>query len=291
MAGIDLATAKRSKNKTKEQVEFTGINSPMYLEKQMAKFNTFMVKEIRKRFENKVLKKMNKGTVEKFQDSKENVLVSHMETIVYHDSMDNFNNRIPSHKTRITKTPYAIKDLDTAFIIHHRILDIEFQDAQEGNYAVIYNKLFNEFKKSVDKQFSPARIEKFVKQLFNKADSYNQGRFYSNVNNTMGIDLDAVLKTDGLNSFVNAKTLQSTDQLEKLKSDTLVAYKTNVLRRMSAGDSLTSLYQEVKKQTGLRLKNGDLIARNELKSFNSELSNKRAENNGITKSYLENCKR
>lgn len=223
MAGIDLSTAPRNKNKNKERVEFTSINTPKYLENEMAKFNRFMVKQIRKRFENKVLKQLNKNTINKFQD------------------------------------------------------------AQIGNYATVFNSLFKEVEKSINKQFSNDRLDKFVKQLFSKTDEYNQNRFYSNVDNTMGIDLNEILKTDGLNSFVNAKTLQSTDMLEKLKNETLTAYKTNVLRRMSAGNSLADLYQEVKKQTGMRLSNGDLIARNELKNFNAELANKRAENNGITK--------
>lgn len=230
MAGIDLKEVKRTKNKTKKEVVFTGIDTPKYLENKIAKFNRYMVRTIRERFENKVLKKLNKGTIEKFQD------------------------------------------------------------AQTGNYAVIYTQLFNEFKKSVNKQFNEKKIEKFLKQLFLQADNYNQKRFYQNVNNTIGIDLEQVLKTDGLNSFINAKTLQSTDELEKLKSDTIVAYKTNVLRRMSAGDDLSDLYQEVKKQTGMRLKRSDLIARNELKSFNSELAKKRAQNNGIKKAIWRTAK-
>tara|TARA_R110000764_G_scaffold226390_1_gene316155 strand:- start:50 stop:898 length:849 start_codon:yes stop_codon:yes gene_type:complete len=223
MAGIDLAKIQRTKNKTKNQVEFTSIQTPKYLENEMSKFNSFMVKSMRKRFETKVLKAMSKNTIDKFQD------------------------------------------------------------AQVGNYAVVFNELFKEFTKSIDRQFSGDRIDLFVKKLFNQADSYNQARFYGNVSNTMGVDMEAILKTDGLNSFKNAKSIQSVDMLNKLKADTITAYKTNVLRRMSAGDSLADLYQEVKKQTGMRLNSGDLIARNELKNFNAELANKRAKNNGITK--------
>ena len=223
MAGINLSKTQRTKNKTKNQVEFTSIQTPKYLENEMAKFNSFMVKSMRKRFENKVIKAMNKNTIDKFQD------------------------------------------------------------AQIGNYAVVFNELFKDFTKSIDKQFSQDRIDLFIKKLFNQADAYNQARFYGNVSITMGVDMEAILKTDGLNSFKNAKSIQSVDMINKLKTDTITAYKTNVLRRMSAGDSLADLYQEVKKQTGMRLKSGDLIARNELKNFNAELANKRATNNGITK--------
>ncbi len=78
--------------------------------------------------------------------------------------------------------------------------------------------------------------------------------------------------------------------IEKLKNETIVAYRANVLRRMSAGANLNDLFQQVKKDTGLKLKNGDLIARNELKAFNSELSKKRAENVGIKKAIWRTAK-
>ena len=58
---------------------------------------------------------------------------------------------------------------------------------------------------------------------------------------------------------------------------------------MSAGSNLKDLYNQVKKDTGLKLKNGDLIARNELKAFNSELSKKRAQNVGVKKAIWRNA--
>lgn len=243
MGSLDLKKINRNKNKTKKEVKFTSIKSPLYLERQIAKFNKFMVNEIEKRFKNQVLKKMNKSTISKFHDGK--------------------------------------------FV---NLIFLDKKNSQMGNYAFIYDKFFNKVKTSINKQFNTKRITKFIQNIFGQVDTYNQKRFYQNVNNTMGIDLDKVLQTDGLNSFVNAKSLQSSDMLEKLKDETLVAYKTNILRRMSAGDNLQNLFSEVKKQTSLRLQRGDLIARNELKAFNSELANKRAENNGITKAIWRTSK-
>lgn len=243
MSKIDLKKINRNKNKTKKEVKFTSIKSPLYLERQISKFNKFMVSEIEKRFKNQVLKKMNKSTISKFHDGR----------FVNLEFLDKKNNQI-------------------------------------GNYALIYDKFFNKVRTSINKQFNTKRINKFIQNIFAQANNYNQKRFYQNANNTMGVDLDKVLRTDGLNSFINAKSLQSSDMLEKLKDETLTAYKTNILRRMSAGDNLQNLFDEVKKQTNLRLQRGDLIARNELKSFNSELANKRAENNGITKAIWRTSK-
>ena len=222
---IQLSEVQRKKNKTKDKVELRGVKSPMGLERKMERFNRFMVREIRKRFENQVLNKINKTTQAKFTDAK---------------------------------------------------------NGQIGNYASVYNKLYGKFKKSIDKQFNNKKINKFIKDLYRQAHKNNTTQFTGSVNASMGVNLDDVLKTDGLNSFVNAKTLESTDMLEKLKTETMTTYKANSLRRMSAGASLADLFDQVKKDTGLRLKRGDLIARNELKAFNSELTKKRSENLGIT---------
>lgn len=223
---IQLNEIQRTKNKTKDSVALRGIHSPKGLEDKMRRFNRYMVKEIRKRFENKVLNKLNKTTQSKFTDAK---------------------------------------------------------NEQIGNYAVVYNKLYNEFKRSIDKQFNEKRINEFVKGIYAQTRATNGSQFSGTVNTNLGVNLDDVLKTDGLNSFTNAKSLESTDMLEKLKNETMTTYKANALRRMSAGASLADLLEQVRKDTGMRLKRGDLVARNELKAFNSELTKKRAENLGIKK--------
>lgn len=227
---IQLNEVNRNKNKTKKEVELRGIHSPIGLERKMERFNRYLIKTMRKRFENMVIKKLNKTTQEKFQDAK---------------------------------------------------------NEQIGNYAVVYNKLYKQFEKSINKQFSNERVSQFVKTLYRQTHATNSDQFAGTVSNNLGVNLDDVLKTDGLNSFVNAKSLESTDMIEKLKNETATMYKANALRRMSAGASLKDLFEQVKKDTGMRLKRGDLIARNELKAFNSELTKKRAENLGITKAIWQ----
>ena len=225
---IELNEQTRTKNKTKEEVILRGINPPKTLETEMRKFNRYMINEIRTRFENQVLKKMQVKTLEKFED------------------------------------------------------------AQMGNYAVVFDKLVRDFERKINKQFSKERLNKFVKNLYGQTSEFNKSQFNGTVNTNLGVDLDQVLRTDGLNSFTNAKSLESRGMIEKLKNETIVAYKANVLRRMSAGNSLADLFEQVKKDTGMKLKNGDLIARNELKAFNSELSKKRAQNVGIKKAIWRN---
>lgn len=229
---IDIKEIERTKSKTKDKVELNPVKPPKYLENEMERFNKYMIKQIKQRFENQVLAKMNQTTVQKFKD--------------------------------------AEIDVDT------------FYDAQVGNYAVVFQKLVNDFVKKIKKQFSQKRINKLTKKLYQNASDYNKTRFVNTVDNKIGIDLEQVFAT-GLNTFVNAKTIQSTDMIEKLRDETIAAYKTNTLRRMSAGSSLEDLYKQVREQTKVQTKKADLIARNELKMFNAELSKKRSQNVGIKK--------
>lgn len=159
----------------------------------------------------------------------------------------------------------------------------KFTDAQIGNYAAIFNKLNNVFKKSINKQFSEKRINNYIKALYKRVDKANSNTFYKNAENGLGVDVKSIIKTDGLNTFVNAKTLETKNQIMKMLGEQTDNMSVNTLRLMSAGKSLDTLYDEVK-NTSIKNKNkSELVARNELKTFNTLLSDKRASNLGITK--------
>ena len=117
----------------------------------------------------------------------------------------------------------------------------KFSDAQSGNYARVYQSLVNEFEKSINKQFSDKRIKEYIAKLYARANKMNDKAFYRSVNNQIGIDVKSIIKTDGLNTFVNAKTLETTSQLIKFKNESIFNYTQNVVRLMSAGKSLTTL--------------------------------------------------
>ena len=166
----------------------------------------------------------------------------------------------------------------------------KFQDAQRGNFGVIYNELASKFEKSIDKQFNNKRIDKFVKKLYKNTGKMNKKVFDQSVNNTLGIDLENILKTDGLGEFTNASSLQTASQLQNVRDDVVKTMKQNVFRMMNEGASLNELFEQVKDITGKALKRGDLNARNELKNFNSLLSRKRAESVGITEGIWQTAK-
>lgn len=154
----------------------------------------------------------------------------------------------------------------------------KFMDAQIGNYAVVYNKLNKKFEASIKNQFSKSRIKKYINSLYNKIDKSNAKSFYGNINKEIGVDIKSIIKTDGLNSFINAKQLETNLQIGKTLGDQMENLTTNMLRLMSAGQNLESLYEEVENITGKNKNKSELVARNELTTFNTQLSKKRAAN-------------
>lgn len=159
----------------------------------------------------------------------------------------------------------------------------KFQDAQTGNYAKIYQQLLRKFKKSINAQFNDKRIKDYITRLYARTNKMNDKTFYKSVESNIGIDAKSIIKTDGLNSFVNAKSLETSGQLVKLKGDMVETISQNTLRLMSAGKSLDTLYEEVTNIKSSNLSKSELVSRNELKAFNSQLNDKRAINLGVTK--------
>lgn len=219
MAEFDLKQIKTKK----KNVRLKPLRTPRALEQELDNFIKYMVKTASKRFETKVLKAMNKTTVDKFQD------------------------------------------------------------AQEGNYARIFEKLVKDFKKSINEQFSESRIKKYIKKLYGKTDKMNDKAFYHAVQSKVGVDVKSIIGTDGLNSFVNAKSLETIGQIVKLKNEMVENLSQNTLRLMSAGKNLETLYEEVTNTKQKNLNKSEIVSRNELKAFNTQLNNKRAENLGVKK--------
>ncbi len=166
----------------------------------------------------------------------------------------------------------------------------KFQDAQKGNFGVIFNELTKKFETSVDKQFSNKRLDTFIKKLYKNTNNMNKKVFDRSVNNTLGIDLEKILKSDGLGDFVAASSLQTSSQLQLVRDETIKSMKQNVFRMMNEGATLNELFAQVKDISGKALKRSDLNARNELKNFNSVLSVKRATNVGITRGIWRTAK-
>lgn len=157
----------------------------------------------------------------------------------------------------------------------------KFTDEQSGNFAKIFAGLSIALKRKLLKQFSNKKIESYIKKLYSKIDGTNQSIFYKNIEKDIGINIKDIIKTDGLNSFVNANSLKTSLVIQDLRDKAIGDLSANALRLMTAGQSLDTLYKEVENITGKNAHKSKLVARQELSVFNAQLNKKRASNLGI----------
>jgi len=219
MAKFDVKAIETKKKKAIVKPQKT----PRQIEKDIELFLSFMERNIKDRFINQTLKKLNKSTIDKFTDS------------------------------------------------------------QIGNYSAIFQKLAKKFERSINSQFSEDRIKKFIQKKYKQTARMNDKKFYESIEKSIGVDVKDIIKTDGTNSFVNAKSLETIGQIIKFRNESIFNYTQNVIRLMSAGKSLDTLYEEVENLSGKNKYKSKIVARNELKAFNQQLSDKRAVNSGIQK--------
>lgn len=158
----------------------------------------------------------------------------------------------------------------------------KFKDAQIGNFGVVFNALSKVAIKMLLKQFSNKRIENYIKALYARVNAANQKDIYRTIQNDIGINILDIIKTDGLNGFVNANSLKTLLQIQATRDKAIEDMSTNLLRLMVSGQSLDTLYEEVENVTGKNKTKSTLVARQELTVFNSQLNKKRALNLGFS---------
>lgn len=158
----------------------------------------------------------------------------------------------------------------------------KFKDAQTGNFAVVFNALSKVAIKMLLKQFNNKRIENYIKALYAKVNKSNQKDIYGTIQKDIGINVLDIIKTDGLNSFINANSLKTLLQIQATRDKAIEDMSTNLLRLMVSGQSLDTLYEEVENVTGKNKTKSTLVARQELTVFNSQLNKKRALNLGFS---------
>lgn len=158
----------------------------------------------------------------------------------------------------------------------------KFKDAQTGNFGVVFNGLSKIAIKMLLNQFSNKRIEKYIKALYARVNIANQKDIYKAIQGDLGINVLDIIKTDGLNGFVNANSLKTLLQIQATRDKAIEDMSTNLLRLMVSGQSLDTLYEEVENVTGKNKTKSTLVARQELTVFNSQLNKKRALNLGFS---------
>ncbi len=177
----------------------------------------------------------------------------------------------------------VIDDIPTAMLDHY---PNQFTDA---NFVTIIKKLSNTVKRKINEKYNDWTISRFVRRIYSRTGARNEAKFNSSVKRELGVDLEAILATDGQREFTEEKISEAVEYITNLRDEAIMTYKMKTIEGVNKGKTgglsktatLAEVFSFVKKATGMKLKSGDLLARQNLKNFNFELSNKRMEDLGV----------
>jgi len=158
----------------------------------------------------------------------------------------------------------------------------KFQDAQVGNWAVIFSGLSDKAKRKIKKRFNKDRIKKKVTEILLSLDKSNKEIAYNQIEDVVGISAKELIAQEGLKPQTNALIQESIEWVNRNLDETLADFSANSLRLMAEGLPISEVekgFLEVRKK---RVESSKFVARNQMANFNA-LNNKiRYQNLGIT---------
>lgn len=158
-----------------------------------------------------------------------------------------------------------------------------FIDQQTGNFANVFLNLTKAVRRKLMKQFPDDRLEAFAKNVTGKTDKRNANIFYKRVAKRVGISKEELEATEGLTYQINAYKLETAQWVKKMRDETLQDWTANTLRNMAEGKGLPEILSQFDDMVEKRKGHAEMVARTQISSFNSFVTNARALNLGIEK--------
>lgn len=159
----------------------------------------------------------------------------------------------------------------------------KFEDAQTGNYASVAMTLSKSVKAKILKRFGNKRIKTMTREILNKVNGQNQRVLYSNAEDVVGIPTVRMIREEGLTPEINALMIETEEWIKKLRDDHLVSINNNTLRMMTEGRNLSDIIKELGLNTKKAAEKAQLVATQQVTSFNGLSSKLRYQKLGIKK--------
>lgn len=166
----------------------------------------------------------------------------------------------------------------------------KFHDAQTGNYAVITATLNNRFKAKMKRRFNNKRIKNLVSGILGGVKEQNADGLYSGVESVTGISTQQMFRQEGLTPEFNAMMVETEEWVKRLRDEHLVAINNNTLRMMKEGRSISDIVKEVRLNTGKAVTSANLVATQQVTSFNGLSSKLRYQKLGVVMATWQTSK-
>lgn len=156
----------------------------------------------------------------------------------------------------------------------------QFSDA---SYSSTLKKLIRTQKAKLKKRIDNDKLKKAIEDIYQKANTYNKNILYSSIKTEIGLDLNNIIKSDGLQSFIKAKTLETLSYYQKHINDLEAQLETSILRNANAGSSFEKIIEELHELARQGDNKARFLARNEMGTFSGQITKKRGQKLGVKK--------
>lgn len=130
-------------------------------------------------------------------------------------------------------------------------------------------------------------IEVNAKEVSNEfvqgVDNVNKKRFYSAINNAIGIDLQSVIQNEGIEDALIATTRENIGLIKSIPDEYFKKLETMVFTGTTQGNTARSMIKQIVDLGHSTTKRAKLIARDQTSKLNSALNQQRQQNLGIEK--------
>lgn len=146
-------------------------------------------------------------------------------------------------------------------------------------YAATLEQAFNRLR---DMYVDLDRNAQIVANSFvNNANTVNKNRFYSAMNEAVGVDLQSVITNEQLEDILVAKTRENVSLIKSIPEEYFKKIETAVFNGTTQGNSAGSMIKQIQNINRVSTNRAKLIARDQTAKLNSAMNQQRAQNLGV----------
>ena len=155
---------------------------------------------------------------------------------------------------------------------------LEPQYVNDG-YATTLEEVFDNLRRNYSSIGDQARI--VSNDFVENSNSVNKKRFYKSMNDAVGIDLQNIIQSEGLEDILVGTTRANVNLIKSIPDEYFKKIETIVFSNTTQGANAGSMIDQIKKIGHSTTKRARLIARDQSSKLNSALSQQRQQNLGI----------
>lgn len=174
-----------------------------------------------------------------------------------------------------TLTKSLSKNVETYIIPLLRRLESQYTN---DSYAKELEEAFDRLRMTYSniETIGKAAANAFV----NNTNTDNKKRFYTSIENAVGIDLNSVIQSEGLENILTATVRENVNLIKSIPDEYFKSLETIVFTGTTQGSRSGSMIDQIKKLNGSTTKRARVIARDQTSKLNSAITQQRSQNLG-----------